>query len=601
MQEESRMPVNKSLSIDYSSMNIEKCFQNFYLVPDYQREYVWEEKQVSQLLQDLIESFQENPNKEYYLGSIVVCQNEDGFYELIDGQQRITTFFIMICAFRQIYNQLKLDTDIHSNLIYQKKFNAAGEPVEHYRLSLQYSDAADYLERISRNEDMPSQVSSSGKRMFEAYELIKETLVSNFKDEKSLKLFFMFFYQKVIFIQIETSYIGDALKIFETINHRGVGLNPMDLLKNLIFRQVEKEMFNELNTKWKTMVDCLDKAGEKPLRFLRYFIISNYDIDSSRYPGGVVREDAIYEWFVDNRDQCQYDKYPLKFVEFMIQCQIDYVNFINGRDRNGNNAYLENIIRLGGGAYRLHLLLLLPARNLESKLFNHLCRQVESLIYYALVTRQGTNEIERLFAQWSAMIRRIKTKDQLNEFINNKMIPTVNSWMVDYEARFMSISRKNMQLYRIRYILAKIAQYMDIQKLAADTSGTIAEYMQAGVEVEHILPQTRNEVLKELYPDEEQYDQLKSRLGNLTLLEKVPNIVNSNLDFYKTRLAVYECSKYYITKSIARLDNIGKDNSLTRLNKRIKSWNYWDENTIEERQRILYDLSFDVWKIKPID
>ena len=226
------MPVNKSLSIDYSSMNIEKCFQNFYLVPDYQREYVWEEKQVSQLLQDLIESFQENPNKEYYLGSIVVCQNEDGFYELIDGQQRITTFFIMICAFRQIYNQLKLDTDIHSNLIYLMKYNAAGEPVEHYRLSLQYSDAADYLERISRNEDMPSQVSSSGKRMFEAYELIKETLVSNFKDEKSLKLFFMFFYQKVIFIQIETSYIGDALKIFETINHRGVGLNPMDLLKN---------------------------------------------------------------------------------------------------------------------------------------------------------------------------------------------------------------------------------------------------------------------------------------------------------------------------------------------------------------------------------
>ena len=84
-----------------------------------------------------------------------------------------------------------------------KKFNAAGDPVEHFRLSLQYSDAADYIERISRCEIMPQQISSSGKKLFEAYDIITETFKSNFKDAQTLKLFFMFFYQKVIFIQIE--------------------------------------------------------------------------------------------------------------------------------------------------------------------------------------------------------------------------------------------------------------------------------------------------------------------------------------------------------------------------------------------------------------
>lgn len=594
------MPVNESLPIKYSSMNVQNCFKNFYLVPDYQREYVWGEAQVNQLLSDLLESYQADSKKEYFLGNVVVFQNEESFYELIDGQQRTTTFFLMLCAFRQLYKELGLDESILSSLVFEKKFNAAGDPVEHYRLTLQYSDAADYLIRISQDEEMPQPITTSGKKLFDAYEIIKSTLKSNFKDTQSIKLFFMFFYEKVIFIQIETSHIGDALKIFETINQRGIGLNPIDLLKNLIFRQVDKNQFGTLNHKWKTIVDGLDKAGEKPLRFIRYFIMSNYDIDVREYPGGVVREDAIYDWFIKNDAQCQYQKTPLKFVDLLKECETSYVSFIEGRDRNGPNVYLQNITHLGGGSYKYHLMLLLPARNLPDQLFTHLCRQVESLIYYVIITKQSANELERLFAQWSVIIKKIKSQDDLNKFINNYMRPTVDSWMSNYNALFMSISQKNMQQYRIRYILAKIAQYMDMQKQATNIPGPLSEYIKSGIEIEHILPYKRNAELMSLYPDEIRYDVLKSRLGNLTFLEKVINIVIGNHDFYKVKVAEYEKSKFYMTRSINCLDNIGVNNSVTNLNKILKSWSSWDEYTIEERQNLLCNLSLLTWTIYPM-
>ncbi len=593
--------MNESLPIKYSSMNVQNCFKNFYLVPDYQREYVWGETQVNQLLSDLLESYEADANKEYFLGSVVVYQNEDGFFELIDGQQRTTTFFLMICAFRQVYQQMGLDESILSGLIFEKKFNASGDPVEHFRLTLQYSDASDYVERISRNEAAPQQVSASGKRLFDAYEIILETIKSNFKDEQALKLFFMFFYLKAIFIQIETSHIGDALKIFETINQRGIGLNPVDLLKNLIFRQVEKAQFAVLNQKWKSIVDGLDKAGEKPLRFIRYFIMANYVIDPAANRGGVVREDGIYNWFVKNDAQCQYQRHPLKFVDLMQECQVSYVNFIKGRDRNGANIYLENIARLGGGAYKYHLMLLLPARNLPDPLFTHLCRQVESLIYYVIITKQSTNELERLFAQWSVIIQKIRTADDLNRFINHNMIPTVNSWMGSYREWFMMISQKNMQQYRIRYILAKVAQYMDLPKRAATAPESLSEYIASGIEIEHILPFKRNSELKKLYPDEARYDMMKSRLGNLTLLEKTINIVIGNHDVYNVKLPEYEKSRFYLTKSISHLDIIGINTSVTALNRLIRSWNSWDETSIEERQDMLYRLSLLIWTVAPLE
>ena len=77
-------------TIESVDIPLGKLFSDFYVVPSYQREYVWEEKQVEQLLEDIHNEFAGNgdsASSEYFIGSIVVCLHPDGLYELIDGQQ----------------------------------------------------------------------------------------------------------------------------------------------------------------------------------------------------------------------------------------------------------------------------------------------------------------------------------------------------------------------------------------------------------------------------------------------------------------------------------------------------------------------------------
>ena len=88
-------------TIRSDDLTLEDVFKDFYVVPSFQREYVWEGEQVEQLLQDIYDEFSENgQGSEYFIGSFVVCPGEDGVYELIDGQQRMTTAYLFLCAVR---------------------------------------------------------------------------------------------------------------------------------------------------------------------------------------------------------------------------------------------------------------------------------------------------------------------------------------------------------------------------------------------------------------------------------------------------------------------------------------------------------------------
>jgi uncharacterized protein with ParB-like and HNH nuclease domain len=74
-------------------------------VPDFQREYVWEEENVEKLLEDVYDEFYDEENRllegpEYFIGSIVVCPDGKGTFQLIDGQQRLTANYLILCAIR---------------------------------------------------------------------------------------------------------------------------------------------------------------------------------------------------------------------------------------------------------------------------------------------------------------------------------------------------------------------------------------------------------------------------------------------------------------------------------------------------------------------
>ena len=138
---------NTQIQIGFSSLTINTCFQNHYVVPDYQREYVWDQPQVEQLLSDLTDAFLADRKKDYFMGTIVTYKTGNHF-ELIDGQQRVTTFFILLCALRKLYNENNDPSAVVDNLIYSPVMNDDGDTVPSYHLQLQYEEASNYLELI---------------------------------------------------------------------------------------------------------------------------------------------------------------------------------------------------------------------------------------------------------------------------------------------------------------------------------------------------------------------------------------------------------------------------------------------------------------------
>ena len=91
--------------IENYKYSIDDAFREcFYIVPDYQREYVWTDKEVQQLMEDINEQIDVSSSREYFIGTVLVSPTrEKNHYEVIDGQQRLTTFFLLLCALRHLF------------------------------------------------------------------------------------------------------------------------------------------------------------------------------------------------------------------------------------------------------------------------------------------------------------------------------------------------------------------------------------------------------------------------------------------------------------------------------------------------------------------
>jgi hypothetical protein len=159
----------------------------------------------------------------------------------------------------------------------------------------------------------------------------------------------------------------------------------------------------------------------------------------------------------------------------------------------------------------------------------------------------------------------------------------------------------SMQKYRTHYLLAKLSQYVDMAYKGLKIPGSLGDYQAS--QVEHILPDTPERSLLDDFTARNPnaiYNDCKIRLGNLTLLEKPINIVASN-DFFRNKTVEYAKCKHYLTSSIAGLTPVGINSSISRINEKLRSFDDWTADTIEQRQTMLINLVKGVWKITPIE
>ncbi|AJP47976.1 hypothetical protein PG1C_04900 [Rugosibacter aromaticivorans] len=607
--------------IENHKYSIEEAFREcFYIVPDYQREYVWTDKEVHQLLEDINEQIDAGSTREYFIGTVLVSPSEQkNHYEVIDGQQRLTTFFLLLCALKHIFNGEPQRQAI-SGLISTSYTDGDGETRTSLKLEPRYENAGEVMSKLVELDADPQAVragiQSSGiasfgslENLVNAYGTLYRYLKDNYDDAPKLKRYWGYLANNVVFIQISTD-VSSALKIFETINERGVGLNPMDLLKNLLFTQVKQNQFTQLKDEWKKITKPLEKEKEKPLRFLRYFLMANYIIKNER-SDSVVREDEIYDWFVDkdNAALCDYANKPFEFVRKVIRNVEHYLAFGNGQGNDGKPSLaMDSLKRLAGGAFSLHYVLLLAAASFPKALFDHFVTQLESFLFYYIFTKTPTKDLERNFSVWADELRIIaeiadpvKQRVTLNAFVVDRFEKNMAGKAQELSDALKRFSLYTMQQYRTRYLLARLTQYVDMAFSGLKSPGSLEPY--TSLEIEHILPDTPTQELRATWSAENSgagYDDYKNKLGNLTLLEKPINIVAGN-DYYSAKQSEYRKSNNYLTRSLVELTEVGLNTSISRINGKLAAFDTWSAKSIDQRHALLMVLAQDVWKTRPLD
>jgi len=271
-----------------------------YHIPKFQREYVWGLNHWETLLNDINEN-----DPDYFIGSVIVVSNlnelrpdEERIYQVIDGQQRLTTLSIFLAA---IYNKytifskeiteededlkndftIKLDS-IRRKLVKKKKDilpNEIGGFKDNSTFcflrvqpSTQNKNLDDYkhiLKDCGLLINIPYSKFNGLRRFRKAFDFFKEQLPNN-KEELDLLLDKI---NRLVFIHISVGTQADAFTLFETLNNRGVELSPIDIIKNSLLSEMEKQNQQDIDTSydiWQSLLAFIPDFDNQ-IRFLRQY------------------------------------------------------------------------------------------------------------------------------------------------------------------------------------------------------------------------------------------------------------------------------------------------------------------------------------------
>jgi hypothetical protein len=583
-------------SIESRDLKLSEVFQAFYAVPNYQREYVWHDDQVQRLLDDIRLEQTSSENADYFIGSIVTSPSVGGAtLDLIDGQQRITTLFVLFCALRDRLEALgDNETATIRKVIADASVDESGRERTQARLDAQYEDAGDVFERlVGGNPPARGIGTRSMQNIATAYFTCLDFLEKEFgRDVSAIRKFYGYISNKVKLIRIETDSVARALKIFETINDRGVALDAMDLLKNLLFMKADAEQYASLQKDWKDLSDTIYASKEKPLRFLRYYMFATYGLKGKR-------EDELYDWLSSKDGPSEISDDPLKFVKQLKQGFDAYDNFINGRDAGGSERpYTESLAILAGKATRQHLILLLAGRSLHDDLFEALCRDAEQLLFTYFVTKQITREFENLFPDWAGQLRKVTNLDEYRAFSEGTFQRRRAELAAPFHREFGTLDWGQMKTGHRRYAVAKLTQAVDLAAYNPDKDRWLSRYTDASNHVEHILPQKYTEAVAEEFGDGADSPAQIWSIGNLALVEKSINASLSN-DSYSYKRGIYPRSQFLLTRCISGKQDVGRTTN-TAIDKAIAAFepaDVWNVQAIARRSGALDRLAAEVWDV----
>ena len=593
--------------------NINEFFYNGTLlyIPFYQRNYDWDETNVKDLVTDLNSFIQRDESGAYFLGTIVM-KNQNGKNNVVDGQQRITTLILFYSALMDLLkersdlseaefniNGLQYNRMIEDIMVKVFYSNASGQMSKTRRLNLSNIKGESYLEWTITG-DKPNEEGIDGRVLRESAFFKNKKILFNYLNEKiKTPLDFskwLNLQNEIKFSLIELSNSDREHEIFENLNSKGKSLTELDLVKNYIYSHMEKydmnnERFESVAKFFDVEIENVDKDFKK--KFIRHYIAYK--------TGNLLRNkrEIIYSAFKDLVGDFESSEKLWEVILEFKKLIIYYKYFDSYKFEKG----------IDGDDYEL-LMTLLRAKNTD--------------VFFALLSQAGDkylkiteNDNIKITSEFKEIILILEKKDLFDviskgtsersgvrsfpKFIYNLKMKNSNWDIISFREAVLGdeanrqktlnqfiYNIENLNIYEVSNIFSKHLLWRYNRKI--EDKNLSKEFISINkyerYTIEHIIPQNPSkfwieeivnydERVRTKLEAEDFINLNKHKLSNLTLTQDNSKLSNKSFIEWKK--------------------DIMKDSNL-KMNQEIYEFEHWNSSSLEKRFKKLSDVFKEIYK-----
>lgn len=483
----------------------------FFTIPEYQRPYSWQKDNCEQLFDDIYGS---DRDSDYFLGTIILQEvgkvGTGTKYDVIDGQQRLTTLQILLACLRDAVQDVSFKNSIQDKIC--QKANPVDDLPEIMRLNVREENVfKKYVQEINGTSkiDTLRPENDVQKNILNAIRTFKDKI--NELDQNEIQSLIKHLSQRCIFIMVSTKNFDDAYRLFTIINDRGLQLRRIDILKtnNLDPKAIpdayDRKVYSNI---WESMENDLGSDDfENIISFIRTIIVKDKP-----------KEDILKEY-----NNLIFDAGKLKrgkeFIDFVLSYKNIYQQVILDKDVDlgSNTIAFKNLLNI--------MVDFLPSNEWIPPLLYYYKKFNNNKLYEFLLKLES-----KIVADWVIALTPTKRTVNVNAILKDIEQAKTPDEVLEKEslkynkAEFISELKKDTYNKRhAKYILLKL-EYLESEQTTERKYGTIS--------VEHVLPQNPkpNSKWVKIF-DEENRKNLTDKLCNLILLSHKKNSQASNLDF----------------------------------------------------------------------
>ena len=530
-----------------------------YVVPKFQRDYSWEQTHWQDLWED-IEILRENPDDYHYMGYLVLQELAGNAmqFKVIDGQQRLTTFSLIVLASIKRLENMGNEEERISEL--QKNFIGSKDLVYlrvENKLKLNRNNDYDYREAVKGKPIRARGVNKTVRLMADALIYFDSQLV-HFNSGQEIGELIEKLANRLLFTTI---YIGDELsayKVFETLNARGVKLSSADLLKNYLFSVIDEdgntpdEVIDELDEKWgKIGADIGNKNYSD-------YVLAEWN---SRHPR--VRQQELFKHIknkIGNKEPA------IQYLDTLKDNSQLYAALLNADDEfwKDHPDYTDikaDIDFLKLFNIRQPVSLLMAAYIHFQDDFQRVLKWIQVFsLRHNVICQKHPGEQETLYSTICVAIASGCNIQQVKQKILDQC-PSDTEFKQHFADKNMPTRQSNK---KARYLLARIEASYGNTPLDETT-----------LTVEHILPLHPGQHWQDYFGSN--WQQFNQRLGNMALVSTREN--------QELGQGVFNEKKEVLL------------NNHYQINKNIEAYNEWSEAEIESRQNLLTEQAVRLWRI----